>query len=184
MSLTSGKNFNLVIALSLVFLAVSLRILPHPANFAPVAAIAIFGGAVLPRRLAVWLPVAAMILSDAFIGFYSYKIMFVVWGCYALIAFASSRWLRSPTLKKGAALTVSGSVIFFAVTNFATWLWGNMYAHSWSGLAQCYTLALPFFRNTLLSDLFYTAALFSLYAYATQVAAKKLFASETNSQVL
>ena len=61
-------QFNLTVALCLVFLAVSLRLLPHPANFAPVAAVALFGGAILPRRLSVVVPVVAMILSDAVIG--------------------------------------------------------------------------------------------------------------------
>ena len=65
------SRLNLLIALTLVVIAGSLRVLPHPANFAPVAAIALFGGAALPRRLAVWTPLAAMILSDAIIGFHS-----------------------------------------------------------------------------------------------------------------
>jgi hypothetical protein len=171
---TREQRYSLGIALSLVVLAVSLRLLPHPANFAPVAAIAIFGGSTLPRRLAVWLPVAVMALSDASIGFYSYRIMFVVWGSYLAIALVSSRWLRRPKLKTGAALTVSGSVFFFLSSNFAVWLWGGMYAHSWAGLTQCFWLALPFFRNTFLSDLFYTATLFGLYAYAMRVANKRV----------
>jgi len=163
-------NTNILIAFVLITLAVTLRLLPHPANFAPVAAVAIFGGAVLPRRLAVWTPLLAMVVSDIFIGFYS--TILVTWACYALIALASSYWLRKPNLAKGAALILSGSLFFFTVTNFSVWLWGGMYAHTWSGLAECYNMALPFFRNTAMSDLVYTGALFGLYSLAARLASK------------
>jgi len=153
------------IAFSLIIIGITLRLLPHPANFAPVTAIAIFGGAVLPRRIAIWVPLGAMMISDAFIGFYS--LMPLIWGCYLLIALASSRWLRPVSLVKGITLTVSSSVFFFIVTNFGVWLTSGMYVHNWSGIVSCYTLALPFFRNTFLSDAVFTAALFGIYSLAT-----------------
>jgi len=164
------STLNLAIAISLILLAVGLRLLPHPANFAPVAAVANFGGAILPRRLALWVPFVAMALSDLVIGFYN--IMPVTWGCYILIALASSYWLRKPSVLRGASLTISASLFFFFVTNFAVWLWGNMYTHTWSGLALCYSMALPFFRNTALSDLIYTASLFGAYALAMKLSSK------------
>jgi len=159
-------NFNLLIGLCLIVLAVSLRLLPHPANFAPITAVAIFGGAILPRYLGVWVPLGAMMVSDLIIGFH--KLIPLTWGCYTLIALASNHWLKKPTLLRGTALTISSSVFFFALTNFGVWLWGNMYAHTWAGLSQCYTLALPFFRNTLSSDVIYTGALFGVYFLATR----------------
>jgi hypothetical protein len=149
------------VAIGLIALCVYLRVLPHPANFAPVAAVAIFGGAVLPRKVALWVPLLAMMVSDAIIGFYS--MMFVTWACYLIIALASSSWLRKPTLLKTATLTLSSSVFFFVATNFAVWLTSGMYSHTLAGLGQCYTLALPFFRNTVASDLVYTAALFGVF---------------------
>jgi hypothetical protein len=169
-----SRYINLAIALCLILVAIILRFLPHPANFAPVAAIAIFGGAILPRRLALFVPVAIMVLSDMVLGFYN--IMPVIWGCYLFIALASFTWLRKPNIKRGLAVTLSGSVLFFVVTNFAVWLWTGMYAHTIAGLIQCYWLAIPFFRNTLLSDLIYTGALFGLYQLATSAVAKKLLA--------
>lgn len=168
------RRYGLGIALSLTALAVGLRLLPHPANFAPVAAVAIFGGATLPRRLAVWLPVAVMVLSDAIIGFYDYRIMAIVWASYLGIAFASSSWLRGRGLKAGMLLTIAGSTCFFLMTNFAVWLWSGMYAHDMAGLMQCYAMALPFFRNTFVSDAFYTVMLFGVYSYATRIAAHRL----------
>src|ERR1700691_5931614 len=98
------KCLPIIIALSLIALGVTARILPHPANFAPIAAISIFGGSVLPRKFAIWVPLVAMIISDSIIGFYS--IMPVIWGCYLLIALASYRWLRPARFVRGAALTV------------------------------------------------------------------------------
>ena len=167
------ERLQIVVALALIAVAAGLRLLPHPANFAPVAAVAIFGGAVLPRRAAVWVPLAAMMLSDAVIGFYD--IMPVTWVCYMLIALASSLWLGSRrSLPRGISLTLGASVFFFVVTNFAVWIASGMYAHTWSGLAQCYYMALPFFRGTITSDLFYTASLFGLFALAHLAARKHL----------
>lgn len=153
------------IALVLIAVGVSMRLLPHPANFAPIAAIAIFGGAVLPRKLAVWVPLGAMVVSDLFLGMHD--TILVTWGCYALIALASSHWLRKPNLLRGVALTVGSSVSFFVVTNFAVWVVSGMYAHTWAGLAQCYYMALPFFRGTIAGDVVYTAVLFGIYALAS-----------------
>jgi hypothetical protein len=154
------NRLQLGLAIVLVTIGVSLRLLPHPANFAPIAAIALYGGAVLPRRLAVWVPVGAMMVSDMVIGFYD--IMPVTWACYAVIAFAASRLLRRTNIVQGSLLTCSASLFFFVVTNFAVWLGSGMYAHSWSGLADCYAMALPFFRNTFVSDLLYTGLLFGV----------------------
>ncbi len=170
------KQINIGIALALIAGAILLRLLPHPANFAPVTAVAIFGGAMLPRKLALWVPLTAMIISDAIIGFYN--IMPVIWACYALIALASSLWLRQLNFRRAAALTVSASVFFFIITNFAVWLWSGMYLHTWAGLMLCYDMALPFFRNTALSDAGYTAALFGLYALA-RLAVSKLLVKPT-----
>ncbi len=168
----STKRFTVAIALVLVVLAAAMRLLPHPANFAPVAAIAIFGGAVLPKRHAVWVPLVAMVASDALIGFYTLPIMLTVWGCYIAIALVSSSTLRTFTLGKLALITPSGSVGFFLLSNFAVWLWSGMYTHTWSGLVQCYAMAVPFFRNTILSDLVYTGLLFGIYAVAVSMASK------------
>lgn len=166
-----AERLRLAAALALIALGVTLRLLPHPANFAPIAAIAIFGGAVLPRRIAVWVPLGAMVASDVFIGFYS--MMPVTWACYVLIALASSHWLRWPSLARGAALTLASSLFFFVVTNFAVWLTSGMYTHTWAGLAHCYVMALPFFRNTAASDLVYTAALFGVFVLINSIARNK-----------
>ena len=158
------RQVKIAIALTLILLAVGLRVAPHPANFAPMTAVALFAGAVLPRRFALSVPLMAIVLSDLVIGFYSMAP--VVWTCYVLIALASSAWLRRPNLVKGVALTLSSSLFFFVVTNFAVWLTSGMYARTLAGLRDCFVLALPFFRATATSDLFYTALFFSFFATA------------------
>ena len=170
--MTDAKKLNLLIAFGLIALGVSLRVIPHPANFAPVAAIAIFGGAVLPRKYALWVPLLAMMISDMVIGLHS--LIAVTWGTYLLIALASSYIMRRPTVARGAALTFSSSLLFFFTTNFAVWLTSGMYLHTWAGLQRCFTLALPFFRNTALSDLIYTGALFGIYAIACNLGKRAL----------
>jgi hypothetical protein len=175
-AVVKNRHLNLAAALCLVLIAASFRVLPHPANFAPVAAIAIFGGAILPRKLALWIPLLAMVISDAIIGFH--PLIFLTWGCYAFIAWASSAWLKKPNLLKGLSITFAGSIFFYLVTNFGVWAMSGMYNHTWSGLFQCYYMALPFFRNTILSDLIYTASLFGIY-FAVRNLGNKLIHSNT-----
>jgi hypothetical protein len=158
----SQKQFNLGFAVALIVVGVTLRLLPHPANFAPVTAIAIFGGALLPRRQALIVPVLIMMISDAFIGFYT--MMPVVWACYVLIALAGNFFLREFRMLRTATVTLASSLFFFIATNFAVWISSGMYAHTWTGLERCYILALPFFRNTLAGDCVYTATFFCLFA--------------------
>lgn len=171
------STLNTLLAICLVLIVVSLRLAPHPANFAPVAAVAIFGGAVLPRRLGILVPLAAMMISDAIIGLH--PLIPLTWGFYALTALVSSHWLRKNNIFRGAFLTVSSSVGFFIVTNFGVWVTSGMYAHSWAGIVRCYTLALPFFRNTLLSDVIYTGAIFGLYALAQKLSERALPSAKT-----
>ncbi|MGH7234406.1 MAG: DUF6580 family putative transport protein [Candidatus Saccharimonadales bacterium] len=159
------KYYSTIIALAMITIGVIMRILPHSANFAPITAISIFGGSVLPKKVSIWVPLGAMMISDAFIGFYA--LMPLIWACYLVIALASSRWLRPGSLLIGTILTLTSSIFFYVVTNLGVWLSSGMYAHNWSGIVSCYTLAIPFFRNTLLSDVLYTSALFGIYALAT-----------------
>ncbi|HEY4613577.1 MAG TPA: DUF6580 family putative transport protein [Bacteroidota bacterium] len=152
---------HIIFGFGLVLAAALSRLLPHPPNFTPIAAIALSSAVYLDRRYAFLLPLAAMLVSDYFIGFHSGVPW--VYGSFALIALIGL-WLRThkrPLPIVGAAL--SGSVLFFIITNFGVWLTGTMYPKTWAGLVECYTLAVPFFENTVMGDLAYTAALFSLF---------------------
>jgi len=152
----------------LIALAALSRLLPHPANFTPVLAIALFGGAILPRRLALSVPLSAMFLSDLALGYGFGPMNLVIYGCL-LAGVVLGWWLRQRrTLARTLGAALGGSLLFFVVTNFVVWLGPMMappfdYSHSFAGLVKCYALALPFFRNSLLGDLVWTGALFAVY---------------------
>lgn len=156
-------NSRLLLIVMAILTAAALRLVPHPPNFTPIGAMALFSGAMLGRRLLAFLvPLAAMLLSDALLGFHSG--MPFVYASIALIVFIG--WValerRSP-LRIGLA-AIAGSVLFFLITNLGVWAAGNMYPHDAAGLAACYVAAIPFFQNTLAGDLFYAALLFGGFA--------------------
>ncbi|MCB4757328.1 MAG: hypothetical protein LHV69_09940 [Elusimicrobia bacterium] len=149
--------------LTMIFIAALSRLLPHPWNVSPVAGMALFSGAHFSRKgLAFVVPLAAMLVSDALIGFYPE--IWVVYGSLCLIVLMGT-FLRS---HKGVApvgvAALAGSVLFFILTNFVMWIYH--YPHTGAGLTACYVAALPFFQNTLLGDLFYTGVLFGVMAVA------------------
>ena len=135
------------------------RLIPHPFNFAPIGALALFGGAQFAdKRLTFLVPLAAMLLSDLCLGFYSH--MAWVYGSFALIT-CMGLWLRAHRSSRHiAGASLMASTLFFLITNFGEWLHGSLYAKSLSGLMDCYVAALPFFGNTLLGDGFYALVLF------------------------
>lgn len=168
-----GKILEFLVALVLVLIGVSLRLLPHPPNFAPIAAIALFGGVYLSRKKALLLPILAMAVSDVFIGYYEFSLMIFVYGSF-LACVLLGLWLK----KHKKWHTVLGSsllaaLIFFFLTNFAVWLFTPWYPKTISGLIQCYLMALPFFRNTLFGNLFYVSCFFGAYELAKVWISKK-----------
>ncbi|MGH7157579.1 MAG: DUF6580 family putative transport protein [Candidatus Saccharimonadales bacterium] len=169
--LTSEVAMQISLAMVLIGFAVVSRLLPHPANVAPIAAVAIFGGAILPKKWAVFLPLTAMMVSDLFIGLH--PLILFTWGSFAVIALASSHWLRRISPFSVVAASLGASVFFFLVSNFGVWLEGRLYPPTLEGLVHCYYNALPFFRNTLIGDLFYCGLLFGAYAFVRKVALRE-----------
>ena len=154
--------------LTLIFITFSaalLRLLPHPYNFAPITAIALFGGAHFSnKRDAYLVTLGAMLLSDVFIGYH--RLLFLIYG-YFVLTVAIGIWLgkkRSTFAIAGA--TIFCSILFFVITNFAVWFFDGLYPPTVSGLMQCYAAAIPFFHNTVLGDIFYTSLLFGGFALA------------------
>lgn len=158
-----SNKTKIIIAVLVVMLAAASRLVKHPFNFAPVAAMAIFAGCYLGKKWAVILPVASMVISDYFIGFYDWQVMVSVYLGIAL-AFVIGWHLKKRKKWHNVALaSFASSVAFFLITNFAVWAFFDWYPHTWAGLVNCFTLALPFFRNTLAGDFVYTGLLFGLY---------------------
>lgn len=162
-----NTSYQWIVPLILIIFGFSARLLPHPPNFAPIGALALFGGMYLSRRLALLVPLGAMILSDFFIGFYSPPIMLSVYASFAimnLIGLWARKRKRFSTVLGG---TLLGSTLFFFITNAAVWAFGTTYPLTFSGLMQSYIMAIPFFRNTLLGDLFYIGILAGSYEAIT-----------------
>jgi len=156
----------IIFTLLLLATGVFYRFIPHPPNFSPVAAIALFGGFYYRKYWSAFLPLAILFFTDFFLGFYEIKIMLSVYASFALIALIGivvRKYKSLPTIIGGS---LTGSLLFFLATNFAVWLFGNWYSHNLSGLANCFYMALPFFRNTLMGDLFFTSVFFGLYELA------------------
>ena len=146
-----------------VFVAAILRLVPHLPNFAPISAMALFGGAYLGKRYALTLPLLAMVLSDLFIGFDSITSRITVYGSFLLIGLVGL-WLRKHRSFQNIVLaTLASSVLFFVITNFGVWAFGVLYPKTPEGLLACFTAAIPFFRNTMVGDMFYSAVFFGGY---------------------
>lgn len=146
----------------MVFAAAFVRLLPHPPNFAPIAAMALFGGAYFNKKsLAFVIPLVAMFLTDAIIGFYSYAWM--VYISFALIVLVGMVMLRKINVKNILIASLTASVSFFAITNFGVWALGTLYPKTPAGLMESYIAAIPFFQNALIGDLFFVGVMFGVY---------------------
>lgn len=143
----------------------SFEFLPHPVNFVPVTAAAIFSGMYFSRPFALALSIGSLFVADLFQGISWIDVPFV----YGSIAFAAvlGGWLgrQSKTwfVAKLTGITLTSSIIFFVVTNLGVWLFQNLYSKDFSGLVQCYVMAIPFFKNSMLGDLLFTMSFVACY---------------------
>lgn len=167
MSLPAATPKNITI-FSLIILAAASRFIPHAPNFTALGAVALFAGTYIAnKRWAVLVPLLAMFMSDLVLeatsGTGFHKQLPFVYVSYALIAMLGF-WQRGrvsrPTVMVGSLLS---SLIFFFVSNFGVWVTGG-YNLNWNGLVECYVNAIPFFRGTVMGDLFYNFILFAGYA--------------------
>jgi hypothetical protein len=156
-----------LLALAIIVVAAVLRIDPHPWNFTPVGAMALFSGAVIKdRRLAFAFPLLALFAGDLFVGFYKPGVMLLVYASFSVSVLIGLFLQGRRTVLPIGAATLFGSIQFFLVTNFAIWRLLNSYPKTASGLAACYLAGLPFFWNTLAGDALYAALFFGAFALA------------------
>lgn len=153
----------MMLIVTMIAAAAASRLIPHPPNMTSIAAMALFGGATLSdRRLAFLVPLAALFVSDLALGFHNQ--MAAVYGSFALIV-CLGLWLQQRrTAPNVLGAAIASSLLFFVVVDFGIWVMGDMYPRTAAGLVACYTAALPFLRNQMLGDLFYTAVLFGGFA--------------------
>jgi len=140
---------------------VAARLLPHAPGFMPIAASALFAGRMLRLPgLAPIVPLAAMALSGLAMGPEDWRITLIVYGALATPALAGAASRRWRAVVAPFAVMLPCSLLFFVLSNFAVWAFGDLYSLDWQGLTQCYIAALPFLQNTVAGDMFWTAALF------------------------
>ena len=164
----TANHSRLIALLSAIVAAAALRLVPHPPNFTPIGAMALFSGAYLGRRgLAFVAPLAALLLSDLALGFY--QGMGTVYFSVALIVVLGMLALRRTSAPRVGVLAIASSVLFFVITNFGMWLFSGFYPRTLAGLETCFIAAIPFFQNTLAGDLFYAALLFGGFALAERL---------------
>ena len=165
----------------IILLAAFTRIMPHPPNFSPMAAIGLFGAAHFAKKWqAFFIPLIGIWISDLVINNYVYSSSSsnFVWFysgfywqyiSYILIIFTGLFiFNRGISLTKTAGGMISSSGIFFLVSNFGVWAGGTMYPKNFSGLITCYAAGVPFIHNTIISDVLFTTVLFGTY-YLLQV---------------
>jgi hypothetical protein len=175
-----NTTFRYRLIIALILSAAMVRLLPHPHNFTPIGAIALFGGACFGRRITAFIaPLAALWLSDlilnnlilkpqfpqyypeGFIWFSSVSI-YLAFAMITALGWLTLKNIRVPRL---IGASVGASLLFFLVTNFAVWQGSTVYPQDFTGLMASYLAGLPFFWNTLLGDLTYTAVMFGAFAF-------------------
>ena len=157
----------LYVVLIMIFAGAMMRLIPHWPNFTPIAAIALFGGTFLKRKdLAFLVPVAAMLLSDLILGFHS-TMLPVYLSFIAIVGFGLILQKRL-TVVNTLSASLGASILFYLVTNFASWTSGMMpYPMNAVGLIESYIAGLPFLFNGILGDAFYTSVLFGAVYFST-----------------
>ena len=164
------------LAIALTALAALSRLLPHPDNFTPISAMALFGAAYFSQQIRMLsVPFLALFLSDLVLNNVIYRQyypeftfitswwIYVAFGLVMLLGWTLLRQKVTPTRLLFASL--SASAIFFLVTNFSTWLDSGMYPHTPAGLTACFVAGLPFLKNTILGDLFFSGVMFGAYEW-------------------
>ena len=178
---------NIILIIALVAIGIIGRLIPHPPNFTPIIAIALLASHLFKNKWIIILPsLMAMWISDLIINNYLYGgyhdslVIFSpsflwVYGPIICIALLGTVLIKKVKISNIALSSISGSLIFFLVSNFGVWISGAisidgvltpMFSKSLSGLIACYTVALPYFGNQLVGDLLYSATLFSSYSFA------------------
>lgn len=173
---SKSLQVNLLTVSALIAMAILSRLIPHPANFAPLMAIGIFGGALFKNfKWALLIPILSIWLSDIFInnviygeyydefvwfyeGFYWQYIIYILLPIFTKMIIGTNI-----SVSRVFGISFLSAIVFFVISNFGVWVSGTMYPFTMEGLISCYTLAIPFFKGTILSNIFYTSVLFLAY---------------------
>lgn len=159
------------------------RFIEHAPNFVPVGALALWSGVYLSKKYSLFAPLLVMLASDLIIGFYDWKVMFSVYLGFAMMVLLGWLARKEKTVSNVILASFGAAVSFYIITNFAVWASSTWYPHNLYGLLSSYTLAIPFFRNSLMGDLFYGAVFFGAYE-GFLIAKRKLSVFRERQRVL
>jgi hypothetical protein len=164
----------------LILIGFLTRFIPHPANFTAIAGIALFSGYYFKnKKIAIFIPLIIMFLTDWIIGFYDWKLLSAVYLAFALVVglgvmIKNKKWFWS------LPMSLIGTVIFFLITNGAVWLFTAWYPHNFTGLIECYLAGVLFLKNSFLGDITYTFMFFSIAELAIWYANKQQIQNKQN----
>lgn len=150
-----------MLAIFLIVIGILSRFMFHLPNFTPIIAIAMFAGALLPRKQAVIVPLALYVISDFMLGLHG--LVLFTWGSMGVIGLISLYNRKHKTVKSVVAVSFISALFFYIITNFGVWYAYPTYSKTMAGLVECYVAAIPYFRNTLISTFLYLGAFFGLY---------------------
>lgn len=156
----SINNKKQMVIILFIVVAAMFRLMPHFPNVTPITAMALFSGVYLTNKKLVFIiPILAMFISDLFLGFSS--ITLFVYAAFILVSYIgiSSKKVSIKTI-------LLSSIGFFIITNFGVWLFG--YPKTLNGLMECYTLAIPFFRNSLIGDFFFAGVMYYGFEFVSK----------------
>ena len=156
------RHFSVVLV---ILVAVFSRIIPHPANFSPIIAMGLFSGFYFKnnKKLALFIPLVAMVISDIYLGFYSISLfVYLSLGFIILIGFLIPNEKYTTSFDNILFGSLAGSVVFFIISNLGVFLL-NGYGYSIEGFIICYVQAIPFFQTSLMADLLFTTVIFLSY---------------------
>lgn len=153
---------NLLVAF-FVLLGVFTRVVPHPPNMTAIGAIALFSGAFLyDKRLAFIIPTITMLISDLVLG---YQLALSVYLSFLIIVSLGFVLAKKHTGISVINMSLLASVIFYVLTNFSVFISSPLYSKTFVGLIECYTLAIPFFLNTLIGNIVYSLIMFYSFKF-------------------
>lgn len=173
---------------SLLLIAAVSRIIPHPYNFAPTAALLLFGAAYFKNRLlAIGLPLLSVFLGDLYLNHFVYTASDLgnswfyegwafVYATYVLTGLLAMPLLKKITAGRVVIGSLSSSLLFYLITNFTSWPGNPLYTQDVSGLIHCMAAGIPFLKNALPGNLIYAALLFGMAELGLHFLRKPAFA--------
>lgn len=180
--MSNSTNYKgILLVLAMIFIAAFSRLIPHLPNFTAVGAMALFGSAYFSKKyLAILAPIAALWISDlainnivyaefheSFVWFQSYQLYtFLPIVLITILGFVLFKKVSPAKVLTGS---IASSLIFFAISNFGTWLSPfSLFTKDAAGLVNTYIAGLPFLRNDFVATVLFSTVLFSAYYIITQ----------------